>query len=291
MHYVFIIFIFPVEALFPRFLASQGSDEEIKGTTSATVLKQLTALVKSYHATQDATENQEFCLIQLDKEKNMAEYSDVEDRVLNYTKPIHKWKPTISKIEKISNPNLEKRFVAAQSKCSGKYIALKFHGTGKEGVEKIPQEGFKILSSARRPPMFGHGIYFATDSSKSAQDIYTKGSNKLLLCEVLLGNAKTVLSADPSLTLEKIRSEGFDSVFAPRNSKSTGGVLYDEFIIYDPDQALPKYIIHYKPGLDSSSSSVALDNDAASEIGLSHLQLKSKPTPPPKPRQLAGLLP
>lgn len=94
--------------------------------------------------------------------------------------------------------------------------------------------------------MFGRGIYFATDSSKSAQIIYTKGTNKLLLCEVLVGNAKTVLKADFSLTLAKIRAEGFDSVLAPRNSVASGGVLNDEYIIYDPDQALPRYIIHYK---------------------------------------------
>ena len=32
-------------------------------------------------------------------------------------------------------------------------------------------------------------MYLATDSSKSAQEIYTKGSKKLLLCDVFLGNS------------------------------------------------------------------------------------------------------
>ena len=53
------------------------------------------------------------------------------------------------------------------------------------------------------------------------------------------------------MTLEKIRAEGFDSILAPRDSKSTGGVLYDEFVIYDPDQAIPRYIIHYRTGKNS----------------------------------------
>jgi hypothetical protein len=47
------------------------------------------------------------------------------------------------------------------------------------------------------------------------------------------------------LTLEKIRQGRFDSVFAPRDTHTSGGVFNDEFVIYDPDQALPKYIIHY----------------------------------------------
>ncbi len=60
--------------------------------------------------------------------------------------------------------------------------------------------------------MFGQGIYFATDSSKSGQEIYTKGSHKLLLCDVLIGNCKMVTSADSTLCHEKLQNEQFDSV-------------------------------------------------------------------------------
>ena len=256
---------FSVEALFPKFAASNGTDEEVKGSCSAKVLEQLQVLLKFYLASKAP----EFELTELLKEKCLVEYSDVQDRVLNYIKPMHKWKPTITKIEKISNPSVEKKFNAAKKRCTGQYVALKFHGTGKEGIEKIPREGFKIPEVVNRRLMYGQGIYFATDSSKSAQEIYTKGTKKLLLCKVLLGNAKTVLSGDASLTLEKIRAEGFDSVLAPRDSKASGGVLNDEFIIYDPDQALPRYIIHYNSGQDSSattSSSTASISDTGDSI-------------------------
>ena len=100
--------------------------------------------------------------------------------------------------------------------------------------------------------MYGAGIYFATDSSKSAREIYTKGSNKLLVCKVLLGKYKQVLGADTQLCLESLRKEGYDSVFAPRNSKGTSGVLNDEFVIYDCDQAKVDYIVHY----DNASSTI-----------------------------------
>ncbi|XP_028414049.1 uncharacterized protein LOC114537109 [Dendronephthya gigantea] len=89
--------------------------------------------------------------------------------------------------------------------------------------------------------MYGQGIYFATDSSKSAREIYTKGSQKLLLCQVILGKSMTVEKADSSLNREKLRSKKFDSVYAPRGTE----VINDEFVIFNPDQALPQYIIHF----------------------------------------------
>ena len=89
--------------------------------------------------------------------------------------------------------------------------------------------------------MFGQGIYFATDSSKSGQEIYTKGSQKLLLCDVLTGKCKTVHSADPSLCRETLQRDRFDSVYAIRDSKTTGGVLNDEFVIFDPRQAIVRF--------------------------------------------------
>ena len=195
-------------------------------------------------------EGEGFKLIDIVKDgiSTAAKYLAVEDKVLKYIQPVHNWYPCITKIEEIVNPKLELKFEKAKVKCFGKYIDQKFHGTQEVGIENIPKEGFrqpKPSDCGSRPSMFGPGIYFATDSSKSAQKIYTGDSNKLLLCDVILGKSKTVNSADPSLSLKNIRDEGFDSVFAPRGSKAKGGVDNDEFVIYDPDQALPRYIIHF----------------------------------------------
>jgi len=40
--------------------------------------------------------------------------------------------------------------------------------------------------------------------------------------------------------------KGTDSVFAPRGTRQTGGVENDEYIVYDPRQALVKYVVHYE---------------------------------------------
>jgi len=87
-----------------------------------------------------------------------------------------------------------------------------------------------------------------------------------------ISNEKKLDNIDPraeqSLTLEKIRQEGFDSVFVPRDTHARRGVFNDEFVIYDPDQALPKYIIHYslnnEQQLDESSTDAEADEEEAS---------------------------
>ena len=107
--------------------------------------------------------------------------------------------------------------------------------------------------------MYGYGVYFASDSSKSAQNMYTKGSDKLLLCEVLLGKSLTVDKPCNDMTLAKFKRKQHDSLFAKRDTRQSGGVLFDEFVIYNPDQAFPKYIIHYqKSGLPLESPNMML---------------------------------
>ena len=173
-----------------------------------------------------------------------AEYQKVKDQVLNFIQPCHHWFPSITKIEKVTNLELEKKFEVAKSKAFGDHIDIKFHGTSNNNLNNIIKDGFKMPD--QKPPtskrgMFGQGIYFATDSSKSAQKIYTQGSQKLLLCQVILGRSKQVRKADYTLNKQKLRSKQYDSVYAPRGS----AVKNDEFVIFDPDQALPQYIIHF----------------------------------------------
>ena len=181
-------------------------------------------------------------IVALSKTESSAEYLKIEDSVLKSVIPIHNWWPTITKIEKVTNLKLEKKYEEAKLALVSQYEDLKFHGTCDVGVKGITEDGFRLPNV---PDMYGAGIYFATDSSKSAREIYTKGSKKLLVCSVLLGKSLNVSGADNKLTLKKLRHKGYDSVFAPRNSASTNGVMNDEFVVYDPNQAKVEYIVHY----------------------------------------------
>ncbi len=171
-----------------------------------------------------------------------SEFLDVKDQVMKYIQAGHNWYPTVTRIEKVTNLALEIKWLESKKKrVDPSRTALKFHGTSAEAVDCIVKTGFKI----GKPGMYGAGVYFATDSSKSAQEIYTKGSNQLLVCEVLLGKSLTVEKAENSMTLQKLKAKGYDSLFAKRETKGSGGVLYDEFVVYDPDQAIPRYVVHY----------------------------------------------
>jgi hypothetical protein len=84
--------------------------------------------------------------------------------------------------------------------------------------------------------MYGQGIYFATDSSKSAQKIHTKGDNTPLLCDVLLGRCPKAKKSDHNPDSKRLQNSRCDSVYAPRGT----AVKNDEFIIFNPDQAFPR---------------------------------------------------
>ena len=178
--------------------------------------------------------------------KDQSEFDSIKGLVINFIQPEHDWYPIITKIERVVNPKLEKEWWIAKSKLfdPARDEERKFHGTGELGIKSICfGDGFRLPGPSTNN-MFGQGIYFASNSSKSARELYTKGSNKLLLCKLNLGKSYTAHTAMNDLTPQKVKQMGFDSVYAPPNSS----VRNDEFIIYDPGQALPSYNIHFIKG-------------------------------------------
>ncbi len=73
-----------------------------------------------------------------------AEYQKVKDQVLKFIQPCHNWFPTITKIEKVTNLELEKKFEAAKSTAFGDYIDTKFHGTSTDALKGIIRKGFRM---------------------------------------------------------------------------------------------------------------------------------------------------
>ena len=188
-------------------------------------------------------------------DRSTPEYQSIVDRVMKYIQPMHNWYPKVTQITIVKNTKLEEKFLKACLNGYGRYTDLKFHGTSITGVQGITKEGFRLPTS---PGMYGKGIYLATDSSKSAQEIYTKGSKTLLLCDVFLGNGyqfqgsnerkkfchNEQISPLPNYGKSFLQKHKCDSIYAPRNSE----VKNDEFIVFNPDQVFPKYIISYEVG-------------------------------------------
>ena len=173
--------------------------------------------------------------------ENAHTYNKLRDMVCKFIQAEHHWRPEVTKIEEVKNRKLELRWHESKLTMFGNPISdLKFHGTKADNVDAIITDGFQL---PKTPGMFGCGIYFATDSSKSQQ--YSKDSNMLLVCDVLLGKINVVESADPVLNADILQQKGYDSVYARRDTKISRGVKFDEYVVYDPSRALPKYIIHY----------------------------------------------
>ena len=149
-----------------------------------------------------------------------AEYFNIEDMVKKYIQPDHRWFPEIKKIIKLTNIKLFATYLECKKDLFDPCNEVdKFHGTSKEAVNAIIKDGFKLPSKAG---LYGKGVYFASDSSKSAQEIYTKGSNMLLLCKIALGRTYTVEGGQQSMTLEKLTKRKYDSLFAKRDTRETG---------------------------------------------------------------------
>ncbi|KAK3946354.1 hypothetical protein QBC46DRAFT_369562 [Diplogelasinospora grovesii] len=96
-----------------------------------------------------------------------------------------------------------------------------------------------------RQPMFGHGIYTSSVSSKA--DIYTMNQHiyspmhAMLLCSVYVGRSEKLFQADHSRTSP---SYGYDSVEGV--TKSNGGTLdYPETVVYNEASIVPIGLIMY----------------------------------------------
>eukprot|EP00298_Acanthocystis_sp_HF-20_P017737 c21816_g1_i3.p1 GENE.c21816_g1_i3~~c21816_g1_i3.p1 ORF type:complete len:776 (+),score=152.05 c21816_g1_i3:307-2634(+) len=180
-------------------------------------------------------------------DKNDPEFISVKDRVEKYIVPAHGIRLFVTEIKKIDNEKLSFEFLKQREQLFNPLSEpqLLFHGTTTDNINSIAFEGFKLSQKSNN--LFGKGIYFATDSSKSAQLIYTKGSYKLLLCKVALGSTFTInnlVEKDQYYNWEKKNLDeiGKDSIFGIRN----GVVMYDEYVVYHPHQALPMYEISFK---------------------------------------------
>ena len=235
-----------------------------------------------------------------------AEYLSVVDRTEKYVQNSHSNPIAVSRIEKLYHPLLaQKYYEAKKTLCASLRDCVEltlFHGTDATNTRNITEGGFH-LPGWKDTNMFGAGVYFATDSTKSAQDLYTKGSHCLILCDVLLGKSCTVEglkstqgSKHPLAQHVKQSSKGrlfldvdyhkmskahFDSVFAPRGgSMHTGGVQFDEYIVYGGwkdahgnwvcNQALPKYIVHF----EQAAVDVGLASTIRGSSGIRWYELK-----------------
>ncbi|CAL4070999.1 unnamed protein product, partial [Meganyctiphanes norvegica] len=178
------------------------------------------------------------------------------------------------KIQKVRNKKLWERYTHRRrevaEECNGQSSErMLFHGS--PFISAIVQKGFDERH-AYIGGMFGAGIYFAENSSKSNQYVYGIGGGtgcpvhkdrscyscyrQLLLCRVTLGKSFLQFSAMKMAHAPP----GHHSVVG---NPTSGGLCYPEYVVYRGEQAYPEYLITYqivKPE-DSPSKEDQRDND------------------------------
>jgi len=199
-----------------------------------------------------------------DLDEEMAEYKSVFDEMQQTIREHKDFGAAggiyrdfnICSIQKVKNPRLWVRYerrkeeVKAESYGSANERML-FHGS--PFIQAIIQKGFDERH-AYIGGMFGAGIYFAENSSKSNQYVWGIGGGtgchehrdkscyvcrrQMLLCRVTLGksflqtNAQKLAHAPP----------GHHSVVG---RPSIGGLCHPEYVIYRGEQSYPEYLITY----------------------------------------------
>ena len=163
----------------------------------------------------------------------------------------------IKNIQKIHSKRLWRRYTHRRreisDECSNQLNErLLFHGS--PFLPAIVQKGFDERH-AYIGGMFGAGIYFAQESSKSNQYVYGIGggtgcgdhkdkscyicTRTLLLCRVTLG--KSFVQSNPMKIAHA--PPGHHSV---TGSPSSGGLSFTEYVIYRGEQAYPEFLVSYQ---------------------------------------------
>ncbi len=166
-------------------------------------------------------------------------YRQVERRVLDTQSARHGFKLRVNKIFTAELPDERRRF-ETDGKSVGNLQGL-FHGTKNCNMAGILSRGLLIAPKNAQVSgyMFGKGIYFADQSSKSAQYSLVWASNKrnigyLFLADVALGRVKT----EQAPQYREEAPHGFHSVQGCQGTH----LIHNEFIIYKTSQCTLRYI-------------------------------------------------
>eukprot|EP00932_Pfiesteria_piscicida_P016606 SRR837773.3522.p1 GENE.SRR837773.3522~~SRR837773.3522.p1 ORF type:complete len:268 (+),score=91.01 SRR837773.3522:99-806(+) len=129
-----------------------------------------------------------------------------------------------------------------------------FHGTKPSSCKSIIDNDFILkLAGSRRGTLYGPGLYFAESSSKADEyadddkDGIYRGLYAMLLCRVTLG--KSLYTDEHFPDGDKLANActglcaQYHSVLGDRE-KARG--TYREFIIFEPQQVYPEYVIIYR---------------------------------------------
>lgn len=176
---------------------------------------------------------------------NSFDFKKVSEYVAKSRSNHHYWKANIRNIWKIDNGQAKSNSSIMEKIGNVKEL---FHGSRPSNILGICKKGLLM-----RPPgvyitgsMFGNGIYFADQSSKSEQYATarfggTSGAGEsyfMFVADVALGKVKKFQNSQSNLNAPPT---GYNSVQGEKGRS----LLHNEFIIYTPKQNILRYLIEF----------------------------------------------
>jgi poly [ADP-ribose] polymerase len=157
----------------------------------------------------------------------------------------HGYKVNVHDIFAVTIPNERQAFEANTLGC--RCIETLFHGTPSQNVRHILRSGLICPRTASHGRMFGHGIYFANQCTKSANYCSVSRRNRpymLLLADVAIGRPFIAHDSLPNLTAPP---PGYDSVLgkAGKTMAWGGSLRFDEHIVYNAAQQTLRFLVTF----------------------------------------------
>ena len=131
-----------------------------------------------------------------------------------------------------------------------------WHGTENDTVPIITLSGMPTEKLANSGSLYGLGMYFAENSSKSYDYTSRQSSvKKMILFRVALGEIYYTKQALQLLKFPNAADQyfpdksgkTFDSVVADKNTHRSGAYqVHREFILFDTSQCYPEFVVTFK---------------------------------------------
>ena len=208
-------------------------------------------------------------IIPIDKESQIYKY--ISNSVSTTHGSTHYEKINILDIFSLGRQTEIENYLSFTKNMDNKYFL--FHGTRLSNYCSILKKGLilnpEILGVPIAGKMFGNGCYFANCITKSlGYTSYNSSFNigAIFICEVALGRQHKLIYSDHTLCEKKIKELNYDSthgigIYTPNyiiidnikipvgpmiKSEKRYELMYDEFIVYNTNQFVLRYIILFK---------------------------------------------
>lgn len=159
----------------------------------------------------------------------------------------------IHKVYKVTQNSRIKHFEKFISKEDNPKTELLIHGTRNPNVLSILKQGLLIRPSNAAyisGAAYGNGVYHSAHTAKSMGYTGRERDAIFLIQDVHIGNPYTYKGwyrdgkdiSRSQMNYKDLKSMGYDSLYV----KEGDGLLNSEYIVYDHNQTVTKFIVHFK---------------------------------------------